>query len=66
VKLQAVQVRLMGDVDSVTAVAKHLASIGAIVTTGSAPNRGDGGLRVYGVAIAPIADVPVPAKRKRA
>lgn len=62
--LRGVQIRLMGDAAAVDAVARAMVASGLIAITGGKRND-DGGMRVYGVAVAPAAEAPKPAKAIR-
>jgi len=52
-QLKAAQIRIMGDADAVQALTQALVDAGYMAVTGSAPNRRDAGLRIYGVGVLP-------------
>jgi len=52
-KLQAVQIRLMGEAKAVNAVAAALVNTGLVSLTGTSQNRDSDGMRIYAVAIPP-------------
>ena len=56
--LKAAQIRLMGDSETVQLLAQQLVDAGFMAITGTAPNRHDGGLRIYGAGVVKTTATP--------